>query len=287
MARVGFTKTYANKAAALADPGGVVALIKTYAVAAGFAVRTDTADLFEFWCNRGAYDLDEDRPRYRLWRHVVGLWRLQPVLPDWSDGSYQLSNLGFDVVGVDASVRVRACFDGDLGVWWLSISHTTDRFEAMVCTRQQRLPVDVRPGIAPRFGALYFNNSNMWWLLRPPVLCVTTAWGAVGAVANYGLSSTVWSPLYNDEAYANSMLAAAGLVTSLPMLAPVFASGAAAGAPIYAGELQDVMLATSDFTEGQMVLPGWRVYDVPTLSDTRAAAVVLRVPAAFDDLDVV
>lgn len=271
MARVGFKKTYATFDDALSEGGDLIALLRTYAVAAGFSVRTDTAETFEFWTELGVYDLDEDRPRYRI-QSIDGEWAFSSANDAWISGSFKRFSIPD---GEQFPSVVSACFDGDLGVFWLLVGGVF-----IAASRQQRLFADMRPGVAARFGI--FDPG--WNFLRPPSISASQIWGAVPGEVDE-TQSTAWTPIGGTGAVAGdcSVPESANL-PPMSMIAPIFAGSSQAGAAIYAGELLDVMAATSDHADGAAVLPGWMVVRA-AIEGGVAANYVVRAPAAFDDLD--
>lgn len=269
MARVGFKKTYATwDVAANPDDGELYALLCDYIAAAGFATQSDTDGLC-FWPVAGVYENEEDRPAWKLGR----LQNVRAVnTATWGGPSVQY-DLEIDDWGVP--IEVAACFDGDHGVFWLLINGGLT-----VATRERRLPADMRAGVAARFGLVTPAYSNRfyraWWV------CVDEYYGVPGELISEEESNghgIVWSPISGDRPPSANPVPPALTIPPLKMIAPVFASGPCGGAPIYAGELLDVMVATDGYAEGEEVMPGWGVVDAT------GAKLVLRVPESFDNLD--
>lgn len=324
MAKVGFMKTWPHEDG-LYDrlPFEAFMLFRTYILAAGFiehsymAPAADDPTLpgdFCFYCSSDGFDLDEDRPRYRMVLAPAepGNYSLPPgqdpvvenfmprnlyIVPETTqwDGApplpvcpmlhdlppdydflhavflYQLGlNEMHNANAVywltqwlkapdsnsppDCDTVLSAVFDGRTGYGFISVqkgeSDSLPIVSSWVFTRQRRLPVDVRPGVAAMFGIVVADE-----FYRP----VSRQFFNDPDSDRYQYSdSNCWSPLFGDGDV--SMSVESDGYIPLRMLAPIFASGVQRLPFLYAGELLDVMAAGDGFLDGEAPMPGWRVF---------------------------
>lgn len=277
MARVGFKKTFSslNKG----NLGQVVDLVRTYAVQAGFSVHVDTASLFQFWIETGAYECEEDRPRwsFELYNssYYGPFWRATPCRNDWAplndrDAGFVMSD--YEALPTGA-VTVHGVFDGAMGCWWLLFeSPGTDFIELWAGIRQLRHSSDLIQGVSARFGITAFRYTdyfNLFWpFMRPPRAIFDPGEELIDE------QGRIFSALGTDFIYMQKRRAGFP-----PMIAPCFADSSYA--PMVCGELLDIKHATDGYADRSSPLPGWMFVVINKSSGT---GVLLRAPESFDAL---
>lgn len=330
MARVGFTKTWPHEDGLYERlPYEAFMLFRKYILQAGFVehsyVAPDADDPtslgdFCFYCSSDAFELDEDRPRYRMvlppawpgnYQLVPGeipiiydfaprqlylfpetpQWDGSPPVPDypaldvvWTANDFMEAVQGYqgDVLftsdscavqdltdglkgpyqwsSPDADTVLSAVFDGRSGSGFISIQKgefehwSTGKVRPAIAywalTRQRRLPVDGRPDVASMFGIAGRGNFarpiNRRFFDDPDADRSTWCFG------------DIFSPLFGMGDVSEA--AEGDGYIPLRMLAPIFAAGPYRSPFVYAGELLDVMAAGDGFADGDVPIPGWRIF---------------------------